>query len=544
MATVREVLFEVMRDLKLTRIFGNIGSTEEKMFADFPSDFEYVLALHESVAVAMADAYSQMSGKPVHVNLHTAASGNGVGAVTTAWHNRTPMVITAGQQTREMLLMEPYLTNKNPYLEFAPWVKWSYEPARPEDVPGAFLRAYAMAIQSPPGPVYLSLPMDDMDKECPRIPARRLVHPRISAGPDLLSPVAEAISLAQNPALIVGGSVDQLGGWDDVVRLAEKLRCKVFGAPMEGRPGFPEDHPQYQGLAAPSAEPLREQLQGVDLVVVIGAPVFRFYPYTGGSPVPEGAKLIHLTDSTEEAARAPIGESCLVDPARACATLADLVEPSQRPLPPPREKLSPPEPVSGMITADLLYATIAKLRPADSILVEEEPSTQSRLRDWMPTGKPRSFFSMFSGVLGYGLPAACGVSLAERDAGGSRRVISLQGDGSTQYTIQAFWNAAHLKLPILFIIFCNHKYAVLASYANFFELKQVPGLEIPGIDTVALAKGYGCEGGYVRSPDELESALQRGLAHTDGPYVLQVEILGDAPPLLGDSGPKSQAGTV
>lgn len=105
----------------------------------------------------MADAYSQDTGKPVHVNLHSAAgSGNGMGNFQTAWYNRTPMIITAGQQVRATLVNEPYLTSKNPYLQALPWVKWSYQPACAEVVPAAFFRAYATAIMAPAGPVYLS----------------------------------------------------------------------------------------------------------------------------------------------------------------------------------------------------------------------------------------------------------------------------------------------------------------------------------------------------------------------------------------------------
>jgi benzoylformate decarboxylase len=149
MANVREVLFDLLRELKMTTIFGNIGSTEEPMLKNFPDDFRYILSLHEAVSVAIADAYSQATGEPVHVNLHTAAgSGNAMGNIETAWYNRTPMIITAGQQTRKMLLLEPLLTNKNPLLQAAPWVKWSYEPALAEDVPAAFMRAYATAIQA------------------------------------------------------------------------------------------------------------------------------------------------------------------------------------------------------------------------------------------------------------------------------------------------------------------------------------------------------------------------------------------------------------
>ena len=153
--------------------------------------------------------------------------------------------------------------------------------------------------------------------------------------------------------------------------------------------------------------------------------------------------------------------------------------------------------------------------------------------------KANSIFSMFSGVLGYGLPAACGVALAERDLGTNRKVISLQGDGATQYGIQAFWNAAQLKLPILFIILRNHEYCILKSFSKYLVAPNVPGFDLPGIDTVQLAKGYGCDGDYVSEPAELETAIRQGFS-ARGPYVLQVEVDATVPPLLGKIGPKTQ----
>ena len=228
---VRDVLFDLMRQLGITKIFGNVGSTEEQFLQDFPSDFEYILSLQESVVVATADAYSQATRKPVVVNLHTAAgSGHGMGNIETAWYNRTPMIITAGQHVRTMLVHEPYLTNKNPTLQAMPWVKWSYEPATAEDVPAAFLRAYITAMQAPAGPVYLSLPMDDMDQQCLQPPRLRKIEPRLSAGKDVLQPVADALAAAKRPVLVIGGALDQTGGWQDGIALAEKLNAAVHGA--------------------------------------------------------------------------------------------------------------------------------------------------------------------------------------------------------------------------------------------------------------------------------------------------------------------------
>jgi benzoylformate decarboxylase len=225
----------------------------------------------------------------------------------------------------------------------------------------------------------------------------------------------------------------------------------------------------------------------------------------------------------------------LCDPARACATLVELLPKATRKAPEPRKPLPAPE-VKEKITADYVYYTVAKL--------QESLSSLGALRDRLPTSEPRSFFSMFSGVLGYGLPAACGVALAERDLGTNRKVISLQGDGATQYVIQAFWNAAQLKLPILFIIFRNHEYCILKSFSEYLVAPNVPGFDLPGIDTVQLAKGYGCNGDYVSNPAELEAAIEKGLAAKDHPYVLQVEVDATVPALLGNVGPKTQYSTI
>jgi benzoylformate decarboxylase len=540
---VRDVLFDLMRQLGITKIFGNVGSTEEPFLQNFPQDFEYILSLQESVAVATADAYSQATGKPVVVNLHTAAgSGHGMGNIETAWYNHTPMIVTAGQHVRTMLVHEPYLTNKNPILQAMPWVKWSYEPATAEDVPAAFLRAYATAIQAPAGPVYLSLPMDDMDHQCLQPPLPRKIEPRLSAGKDVLQAVADALRAAKQPVLVIGGAVDQNGGWQDGIALAEKLNAAVMAPPFEGRPGFPETHPLFQGTLLSAAASVSKQLEGYDLVVVIGAPVFRYYPWSRGDYLPQGSRLIHITDSPEEAARAVTGDSIICDPARACATLVELLPKATRQAPAVLTPLPAPQ-VTSTITADYLYHTVAKLRSKNSVIAQESLSTLGLLKDRLPTSNPRSFFSMFSGVLGYGLPAAVGVALAERDLGTNRKVISLQGDGATQYVIQAFWNAAQLKLPVLFIILRNHEYGILKSFSEYLVAPGVPGFDLPGIDTVLLAKGYGCDGDYVSKPDELEGAIKKGLEAV-GPYVLQVEVDPMVPVLLGKIGPKTQYSTI
>src|SRR6266513_818349 len=156
MPTVREAAFDLFRARGMTTIFGNPGSTELPMLADFPSDFKYVLGLQEAVAVGMADGFAQASGRPTHVNLHTAPGvGNAMGAIFNAQANKSPLVITAGQQVRAHITMQANLTNRDAVRVPHPFVKWSYE------VPGALGRAIHHASLPPAGPAFVSIPMDD-----------------------------------------------------------------------------------------------------------------------------------------------------------------------------------------------------------------------------------------------------------------------------------------------------------------------------------------------------------------------------------------------
>src|SRR5262249_44653791 len=158
--TVREAAFELFRARGMTTVFGNPGSTELPMLANFPDDFSYVLGLQEGVAVGMADGFAQASGRPALVNLHTAPGlGNAMGALYKARPNHSPLVITAGQQARSLMTLQANLTNRDAVRVTDPFVKWSYEPPRAEDVPLALARAAHLASLPPLGPTFLSVPM-------------------------------------------------------------------------------------------------------------------------------------------------------------------------------------------------------------------------------------------------------------------------------------------------------------------------------------------------------------------------------------------------
>ena len=282
---VREAFFDQLRRLGHYRIFGNPGSTDETMLADFPEDFSYVLALQEASVVAIADWYAQATGKPAFVNLRTGAGvGHAMTSILTAAENHTPLIITAGQQTRQMLLQQPLLTNVEPTVMPKPWVKWACQTDRGPDAPAALLRAHLTAIQPPAGPVFLSLPLDDWALDADPLPAERSVSTRTAPDPDRLRQVTEAIRTADRVALVFGGGIDRAGAeaWNAGVQLADRVADAVFGAPANERPAFPGDHPLWRGEPPFAIGPLSDAIEGYDLVVTIGAPAWRYYPYVPG----------------------------------------------------------------------------------------------------------------------------------------------------------------------------------------------------------------------------------------------------------------------
>lgn len=531
MTTVREETFQLLRSLGLTTIFGNPGSTEEPFLQDFPADFRYVLGLQEASVVAMADGYAQAAGHPALVNLHTAPGvGNAMGAIVGAWHNKTPLVITAGQQTREMVLLEPWLTNLDATELPKPYVKWSHETRRAEDAPAALMRAFAEASQPPMGPVFLSLPMDDWDKPALGKATVRQVARRTAPDPDQVREIATALSHAESPALVFGAGVDRSEGWQEAVALAEKLRAPVYSAPASERAGFPEDHPQFMGALPFAIGPLSEKLQGHDVVLVVGAPVFRYYPFVPGDYLPQGTRLFQITDDPHEAARAPVGDASLGDAALACAALTALVDASERALPPARQSKPAPE-ASQPMSADFLFSALASALPDDAILVQESPSNMMPFHARLPAKHPASYFSMASGGLGFGLPASVGVALAERDKRTNRPVVAVIGDGSFQYSVQALYTAARHNLPVLVVAPNNQEYAILKSFAEHEKTPNVPGLDLPGINLSAVARGFGVTARRIENPEDVAQAVRDALG-AGGPQVLDVSIAPTAPPLL------------
>ena len=526
MPTVREATFELFRARGMTTIFGNPGSTELPMLRDFPEDFTYVLGLQELVVVGMADGFAQASGKPTHVNLHTAPGvGNAVGGIFNAQANKAPLVITAGQQVRPQVLIEANLTNRDATVGPQPYVKWAHEPPRAEDVPGALARAITYASLPPRGPVFVSVPMDDWgvqaDEDRARNAARRVVDGRAVPDPAVLAQLATTLEAARTPVLVAGPDVDASGGWDAAVALAEKQRLPVWASPATGgsRLGFPENHAQFVGVLPPAIGALSETLKGHDLILVIGSSVFPYYPYLPGPLLPEDAQLVAITSDPGEAARAPMGDAIVGDVGLALQSLVELVGESERPAPEPRPAPGDP-PESDPMSGSEAMAALADAWPEDGIAVLESPSSTLALRNRLRLSRPGSYYFGASGGLGFGIAAAVGVQLAEP----SRPVVCVLGEGSAQYGITALWSAVAYKAPVTFLVLRNEEYMILKWFAALEEVSGAPGLELPGLDTAAVARAYGMQARDVTGRDELTDALRDAIAADDGPRLVQVRV--------------------
>ena len=522
--TVREATYDLLRALGLTTVFGNPGSTEQTFLKNFPDDFTYVLGLQEASVLAMADGFAQATGKPALVNVHTSAgTGNAMGSLIAAYQANTPLIVTAGQQTREMLLADPYLTNKDATLLPVPWVKWAYEPARAEDVPAAFMRAYAVALQPPAGPVYLSIPLDDWDNPALGPAVVRTVSHRVSPDAARLREFAKRIDTARSPMVVFGPEVDRAGAWDAGVAFAEKVGAPVYNSPLGDRVSFPGNHRLYRGPLPMTIAGAAEVMRGHDLVIVVGAQVFRYYPYVAGEYLPQGTDLLQITADPEIAGAAPVGDSLLGDPLLVLEQLADLVsDHGDRRLPAaqtPTVVVDRTE--SAPLSTDAVWSTLAAVKPAESALVMESTSTLAEQLRWLPTTAPASIFGTASGGIGWGVPAAVGIALADRARGVNRPVVATIGDGSFQYSVQAIWTAAQHRLPVVFVVMRNGEYSILKSFAALEKTPGVPGLDLPGLDIASIATGFGCRAVEVNSTNKLAHEFSAALA-ADGPTVIVV----------------------
>jgi benzoylformate decarboxylase len=529
MTTVRDATVEVWRQLGLRKIFANPGSTEIALLASLPDDFELVLGLHEGSVVGIATGYAIARGEPALVVLHTAAGfGNAVGALATARVNRAALVVIVGQQDRRHLAFEPFLAGRLEGLAGS-YAVWQQQPVRAEDVPGAIARAWFEA-RDGRGPAIVVVPMDDwqarVSDDAP-VPAPGALLRSEAVDVEVISALAAMLGDADRPCLVVGAGADSDATWTAIEALAERLDCPVWQEAFGARAGFPQDHPRFAGHLPSRRAELRKTLARHDVVLVIGAPVFRQYPYDSGPLVEPTTRIALITAESDEARRSPAELAIHAVPAAALTRLLEVLPGAQRT---PQPRLTPQRHARPSLGEPLrpahVFAVLGELLPVDTVLVEETPSSRAELHALIPARRPLGFLSAAAGGLGFGLSAAIGVKMASPE----RPVVAAVGDGSAMYAIQALWSAAHYHVGVLFITLSNGSYAIMDQLAAEAGDTAPPWPAFEEISICGLAANLGCASQRIETHEDFRGRIEEvvpSLSTRSEPLVLDVAVAAD-----------------
>jgi benzoylformate decarboxylase len=518
---VRDAFYDILRAHGITTVFGNPGSNELPLLQNFPADFRYILALQEGAAIGMADGFAQATGRPALVNLHAAAGmGNAMGNLINTQSGHVPVIVTSGQQARKYTELTAYLTNVDAPKLAEPLVKWSHQPARPQDAPQSLSKAILLATAAPAGPVYLSLPLDDWDQDAEASALEQLKSRAVDGDPvvskETLSRLRERLAAAQNPVLVAGPGIDTAAGWDGAVRLAEKLSLPVLVAPSPARCPFPTRHPSFRGVLPANIPALASRLAGHDLIVAFGAPIFMYHEFADGDYLPEGTELWAVTADPDEAARAPVGHILIGDPADAVRRLADTIPAAGRP-PLAGQPLPQANTTGPAFTEEAIMDAVNAATTDSTVIAHEWTSTMGSVWDRLEITRPGSLYLSAAGGLGWGLPGAIGLQLGDP----SRRVVALLGDGSVHYSVSGLWTAAQYHIPVVFVVARNSEYRALKEFSQFMHAPDAPGMELPGMDIPGIAASYGVQSDRVKSLSDLTRAVKDALA-SDQPHLIEI----------------------
>jgi benzoylformate decarboxylase len=544
----RDVLLDILDDEGVHHIFGNPGTTELPLMDELAArpEFEYVLCLQENTAVGMADGYAQATGRPALVNLHTSSGlGGGMGNVTNAVANRTPLVVTAGQQDRRHLVAEPMLSADLVGMIRAV-TKWQHEVRGLAELGTVMRRSFIEAASPPPGPVFVSIPMDVLDETGEvDVPGRSTIvrGPVASGLEDCARLLAEAAP--DELAVVAGEEVASSRALGEITRLAELLGCPVYGTPLYGALVFPVDHPLWSGMLPPTAAATREALSPYRRVFYVGCQVGFVYPYSPGPALPPGVELLHLSNDARlvgrtyrtrlgligdvqaslaallplvegladgrraASARAARAEEMLLDTARVVQTALG------------RYDSLPMHPMAAA------HALIEAL-PAGGVVVDEAITAGVYVRGFHRTSVPGTYFFCRGGGLGWGMPAALGIQLARPGA----PVLCVVGDGSAMYAIQSLYTAARYGLDVVIAVVDNRQYRILrdnlaGSGGHSARSGRFVGMDLdePPIDYVSIAAGLGVRGVRVEKAADVTDAA-RAAFDSGVPWLLELPVRG------------------
>lgn len=549
----RRVLMDSFVSHGVRHIFGNPGTTETPLLDSLPAypQIDYVMALHEGVAVSAASFYAQASGRLAVANLHVAPGlGNGIGSLYGALKANSPLVVTAGQQDTRMRLNAPILGHDLVAIA-APVTKWSVQIERADEIAPILRRAFKVATDAPHGPVFVALPIDVLEQETEvgatapdRLWRSTVPHPK---GVEAL---AAALLKSQNPVIVVGDDVARSKATDVLVALVEQIGAPVWFEGLRHHVSFPTGHPNYRASLPGDAAQIRKSLDGADLVLLIGGPFFEDIWYTEGGHFPKGAAVLQIEQSAErlavnhrldaglvgdmQASLAALTEAVRTGAAaeykaaaqRRNASIAQARAQDKEAYKARLEKAWNREPTSmPRVTAELRRGL------PDNVVIVDESITASldlaRAFDYRGFG---DYFGGRGGGIGQGLAGAIGVKVAMPD----RPVVAVSGDGSAMYSIQSLWSAAHHKLAIVFVVLANRQYRILKHNVDVWRQNFQPGTQHPyqqmdligpDLDFVQLAAGMGVEAVRVEKADAIAPALKAAVA-ANRPYLVEIAIEG------------------
>lgn len=544
--TGRSAFLALLKDEGITHLFGNPGTTELPIMHALKEhpDLTYVMAMQESLVVAMADGFSRASGKLVACNVHVAPGlGNAMGSLFNASFTGTPMILTAGQQEQGHGLAEPVLYG--PLVQMAePLVKWAVEVTRLEDLPRIVRRAAKIAMTPPTGPVFISLPGDILNAEAGiELGRSTRIDTRVRPSDESLKAFAARILKAERPVIIVGDEVVKSDALKEAAEFAETLGCPAYQSSTPFGAHFLSESPCFMGALARIQKLARDALQPYDLIIAVGGDPLRMSVYSEVDPLPDGMSIVQvglvdhdlaknygvdiaLKADVKETLRALIlalkaaGGSALEKRAKqGLAGLASKNWTAKRKLLVDHISKSA---TTTPIDPDWLALQVVESMPDNAILVDEGLTSSRQIIALRPHRDRYGYHALASGGIGWGLPASVGVSLANPD----RPVVCYSGDGSSMYSIQSLWTAANQNLPLTFVIVNNGGYRIIKQrLLAFHGDDHYVGMDFkdPPVDFTALAKSLGLEATRVTDPTQLKSVLSSAFSRP-GAKLIEVVV--------------------
>lgn len=503
----------MLEDLDLYPLFGNPGTTELPALRNIR---DYVLTLHDSISVGMADGLSQFTGKPKAVNLHTLPGlANSMAFLYTAKMNRTPLIITAGQQDMRHMVLEPLLYY-NLESVVGDSVKYKYELRSTDDIAVALKRAKIIAQTPPMGPVFISMPMNVMDGESNYQKIKDYTFSNDLLNQEYVKLISDRIMSSKNPAIVFGYEIDMFNAFNEAEEFAEKLGCPVYGEPLSSRAVFNTSNRRFAGDLLPGSTLINLTLINNDLVVFIGGD-FTLYPYLP-SPVLPGKDLIFVGLNISP----KLGEFYPMNPKLFLREIIKFVD-KKCDYSRPKDLTFTTRVANERSSMGFNYVmNHAKKHFSDYTIVDEAISASYTVRNIFGYG-PGKYFTAKSGQLGWGLPAAAGIGMV------NDKVLLIIGDGSFMYTVQTLWTVKRYGIPLKVIVLKNNAYNILRSFAKSYypDMENAPFLSFD-LDIEKIAESFGIESETAGNDLKELGWLREG----DDPKVLVVNVDRTVPKLF------------